>query len=76
MLHILYFSKKAEPRELSCPTLPGLPREAGTQSTHQILTGKHTHCSSWEKDLKTLIKRSSPSNSKEGLKKGPSINKK
>lgn len=77
MLHIIYFSEKVEARELSCPTLLGLTRGAGTQSTNQIQT-EHTGCSSWEKDLKTLIKRSSPLNSKEGLKKkkkGSSINK-
>lgn len=70
MLHIIYFSEKAEPGGgLSCPMLLGPTREAGTQSTNQNQTGKHTRCSSWEKDLKISIKTSFPSNSKEVLKK-------
>lgn len=78
MLHIIYFSETAEPRELSYTTLPGLTREAGTQSTNQITQENTFAALHGRKTSRYLLKKSSPSNSKEGFfkKKGSSINKK
>lgn len=69
MLHIIYFSETAEPRELSYTTLPGLTREAGTQSTNQITQENTFAALHGRKTSRYLLKKSSPSNSKESLKK-------
>lgn len=77
MLHIIYFLETAEPRELSYPTLPGLTREAGTQSTNQITQENTFAALHGRKTSRYLLKRAPLQTQKRvNKKKGSSINKK
>lgn len=57
MLHIIYFSETAELRALSYPTLPGLTREAGTQSTNQTTQENTFAALHGRKTSRYLLKR-------------------